>query len=124
FTGELRELLVVRDQVCRTPWCDAPVRHADHVTPAADGGPTSLANGQGLCEACNYTKQTPGWRCEAVPGDRHQVIVTTPTGQTHVSTSPDPPGWSAPPHNVDVGGVLRFPSLARAAQAELQGLLT
>ncbi len=35
----------LRDQTCRTPWCDAPVRHHDHVVPAADGGPTSEANG-------------------------------------------------------------------------------
>ncbi|WP_123392977.1 HNH endonuclease [Nocardioides aurantiacus] len=105
FTGELRELLVVRDQVCRTPWCDAPVRHADHVTPAADGGPTSLANGQGLCESCNYAKQAPGWQSHHLPGDRHQVLVTTPTGHTHVSTAPDPPGWWLPPHESDVGDI-------------------
>ena len=92
FAGELRELLVVRDQVCRTPWCDAPVRHADHVVAAADGGETSVGNGQGLCEACNYAKEAPGWRTMPLPGDRHQVLVTTPTGHTHVSTAPDPPG--------------------------------
>ena len=31
FPAPLRQLLVVRDQVCRTSWCGAPVRHADHV---------------------------------------------------------------------------------------------
>jgi hypothetical protein len=61
FTGSLRQMLIARDVTCRTPWCDAPVRHADHILPHAQDGQTSLGNGQGLCEACNYTKQTPGW---------------------------------------------------------------
>jgi hypothetical protein len=60
FPDALREFLVLRDQTCRTPWCDAPVRHGDHVVPRAKGGPTSAANGEGLCEACNYTKEVPG----------------------------------------------------------------
>jgi 5-methylcytosine-specific restriction endonuclease McrA len=51
----------VRDRTCRTPWCDAPIRHVDHVEPAAAGDPTSAENAQGLCEACNYAKQAPGW---------------------------------------------------------------
>ena len=46
FTGPLREFLIIRDEVCRTPWCDAPIRHADHVRRAADGGPTAAHNGQ------------------------------------------------------------------------------
>ena len=58
----LRRMIVLRDDVCRTPWCDAPIRHADHISPHAAGGATSLANGQGLCAACNYAKETPGWR--------------------------------------------------------------
>ena len=38
FDGKLRQFLVIRDQTCRTPWCDAPIRHADHITAAADHG--------------------------------------------------------------------------------------
>ena len=33
FDGKLRAFLVHRDQYCRTPWCGAPIRHADHVRP-------------------------------------------------------------------------------------------
>ena len=52
----------VRDGgLCRTPGCNAPVRHYDHVVRASDGGPTSADNGQGLCERCNYVKETWGW---------------------------------------------------------------
>jgi hypothetical protein len=90
FDGNLRRLLLLRDQTCRTPWCGAPIRHADHVTDVADGGPTSLGNGQGLCERCNQTKTLPGWSAEvldATPGE-HTVRTTTPTGHHYDSTAP------------------------------------
>jgi len=56
--GQLRRLIVLRDQFCRTPWCDAPIRHA---RPAAEGGETSGVNRDGLCVSCNHAKQAPGW---------------------------------------------------------------
>lgn len=94
FTGLLREFLITRDETCRTPWCDAPVRHLDHSRPvAAGGGRTTAANAQGLCEACNYTKEALGWVSapgRASPG--HPITVTTPTGHRYTSTAPDPPG--------------------------------
>ena len=93
FPAGLHRFLVVRDEVCRTPWCDAPVRHADHVRRAAAGGPTSAANGQGLCAACNQTKETPGWRSSvsrAGPGST--VTTVTPTGHAYDSTAPPLPG--------------------------------
>ncbi|WP_256839879.1 HNH endonuclease [Ornithinimicrobium faecis] len=90
FTGALRRFLVARDQVCRTPWCDAPVRHVDHVLPFARGGETTEDNGDGLCEACNYDKEAPGWRHEVIDtGDgAHVVRVTTPTGHIYDSHAP------------------------------------
>jgi 5-methylcytosine-specific restriction endonuclease McrA len=93
FTGMLRDFLVIRDEVCRTPWCDAPIRHADHVVRASEGGATSSDNGQGLCEACNYAKEAPGWSAATSrAGPRHPVTVRTPTGHRYSSTAPDPPG--------------------------------
>ncbi len=83
FDGQLRRLIVLRDQFCRTPWCDAPIRHADHARPAAEGGETSGVNGDGLCAACNHAKQAPGW--SAVADSRagpHTLTITTPTGAT------------------------------------------
>ncbi len=38
FDGQLRRFVITADRTCRTPWCDAPIRHLDHVQPAADGG--------------------------------------------------------------------------------------
>ncbi|MEV8133544.1 hypothetical protein AB0O54_20675, partial [Pseudarthrobacter oxydans] len=49
-------------------------------------------NGQGLCEACNHTKETPGFSARPVPGPRHTVELKTPTGHTYHSTAPPPPG--------------------------------
>jgi hypothetical protein len=90
FTGQLRHLITTRDQICRTPWCDAPIRHIDHVQAHGNGGATSADNGQGLCERCNEAKQAPGWNSEAAkdPDQPHTVTTTTPTGHTYHSTAP------------------------------------
>lgn len=98
----LRDFIDLRDDACRTPWCDAPIRHSDHAVDHERGGPTSSDNLQGLCEACNYTKSLPGWsaepRIEGVPGDLpHTVLLTTPTFHTYVSTSPPVPGARVTP---------------------------
>ena len=108
FGGSLRRLLLARDgQTCRTPYCDAPIRHADHVHAHGDGGATTLTNGAGLCERCNHAKQAPGWHTNVVhtghappglPADDprrtdfddqpHEVLITTPTGHQYRSTAP------------------------------------
>ncbi|MFB9312562.1 HNH endonuclease [Nocardioides plantarum] len=93
-TEGLATFLSVRDQgTCRTPWCDAPIRHADHVVAWADGGPTDADQLQGLCEACDYAKQAPGWRQRVADDDsgRHAVETTTPAGQRYRSRAPAPP---------------------------------
>jgi len=86
--GALARVLRLRDRTCRTPWCDAPIRHSDHVRAVVDGGETSERNGQGLCEACNHAKQAMGWQARPSPGARHTVEITTPTGHTHRSRAP------------------------------------
>ncbi|MDQ4085751.1 MAG: DUF222 domain-containing protein [Actinomycetota bacterium] len=85
FDHGIRRFLVLRDQICRTPWCNAPVRHADHVIPAAHGGRTSTANGQGLCQACNLAKQAHGWRARP-----------DPTAPATRSSPPLPPATATP----------------------------
>ncbi|WP_423465253.1 DUF222 domain-containing protein [Promicromonospora sp. MS192] len=89
----LAGLLRARGQgICATLWCDAPIRHLDHITPHAQGGPTSLDNGQGLCARCNHAKQAPGWVQKTTQHEgRHAVETTTPTGHTHLSVAPMPP---------------------------------
>lgn len=88
FDGQLRGFVVTRDQFCRNVWCDALIKHADHVLSSAEGGATSADNGEGLCERCNYTKELPGWSAARSPGRRHRVRVTTPTGHVYDSVAP------------------------------------
>lgn len=92
FPPNLKRFLQIRDNTCRTPYCDAPIRHHDHILEWADGGLTNSSNGQGLCEACNHTKERAGWAANRVPGPRHTVSTTTPTGHTYHSTAPPLPG--------------------------------
>ncbi len=66
FPRGLARFIGLRDQTCRTPYCDAPIRHRDHAQPRNRGGPTSWVNGLGMCERCNYEKEAPGWRVIAV----------------------------------------------------------
>ncbi|HSR23402.1 MAG TPA: DUF222 domain-containing protein, partial [Candidatus Eisenbacteria bacterium] len=104
FPAGLRNFIRLRDGgTCRTPWCDAPIRHTDHPHPHAAGGPTTATNAQGLCEACNYAKQAPGWHARPDPGRRrHTITTTTPTGHHYHSTAPPPPGDPpAPPSRLE-----------------------
>nr|WP_246296071.1 HNH endonuclease signature motif containing protein [Arthrobacter wenxiniae] len=115
FPEGMKEFLRLRDQTCASPYCDAPIRDYDHIKSWAAGGETSVANGQGLCRACNQAKEAPGWTVTTGPGTppprtippgaagsegtagpngaaEPQTIVTTPTGHSYVSTAPPLPG--------------------------------
>ncbi|MFW0775056.1 HNH endonuclease, partial [Paenarthrobacter nitroguajacolicus] len=92
FTGRVRRMIETRDHTCRTPYCDAPIRHIDHVVPWRSGGKTNPANGAGLCEACNHTKENPGWTTRTIQGDKHTLEITTPTGHSYHSKAPPLPG--------------------------------
>ena len=83
FEGKLRQFVTLRDRCCRTPWCGAPIRHADHPVAVAAGGSTNADNAQGLCEACNYVKETPGWHTGVRADGAVETI--TPTGHSYVS---------------------------------------
>ena len=41
FPKGLAAFIGIRDRSCRTPYCNAPIRHHDHATPDRDGGKTS-----------------------------------------------------------------------------------
>ncbi len=93
FRHGLADFIDLRDRRCRSPFCNAPIRHHDHVVSRARGGATSADNGQGLCEGCNYAKETPGWHHQPVPDPLAvtETVLTTPTGHQHRSRAPDPP---------------------------------
>jgi len=93
FPKGLARFIALRDQVCRTPFCNARIRHTDHITPHRNTGPTSAHNGQGLCEHCNYVKEEPGWQAAATYDrhGRHTVQLTTPSGAVYTATAPPGP---------------------------------
>ncbi|XAS72578.1 DUF222 domain-containing protein [Micrococcaceae bacterium Sec5.1] len=97
FPPGMRRFIETRDDTCRTPYCDAPIRHIDHIVPWHNGGATSLANGAGLCEACNHTKENPHWNVKTIPGGRHELEVSTPTGHIYQSKAPRLPGHDRSP---------------------------
>lgn len=96
FDGALAELLDLRDGgTCRTSGCNAAIRHHDHVVPVARGGSTTAANGQGLCERCNYVKESPGWTSwviEPPDGGLHEVGTVSEHLRLARSTAPPLPG--------------------------------
>ncbi|MBT0566028.1 HNH endonuclease signature motif containing protein [Williamsia sp. CHRR-6] len=99
FPAGLAQFLDTRDQGCRIPYCDNPIGEHDHAQPHADGGKTTAANGLGMCRSHNRAKQNPGWYVATRDGTRtarHTATVTTPTGHTHVSHAPPPPGHHDP----------------------------
>ncbi|HEX4687840.1 MAG TPA: HNH endonuclease, partial [Actinomycetes bacterium] len=58
-------------------------------------------------EACNYTKEAPGWQTRPAPGSRpgaHQVEITTPTGHRYRSRPPPQPGApsQSPPSRIEL----------------------
>ena len=65
FDGWLAQLIKLRDQTCRDPFCDAPIRHIDHIIRHADGGLTNYINGRGTCARGNYVREMPGWHINA-----------------------------------------------------------
>jgi hypothetical protein len=92
FPPGLRRFVQVRDDTCRTPYCDAPIRHYDHIIPWHRGGPTTSTNGAGLCESCNHTKEIPGWSVRPRQGPRHTLEIRTRSGHTYQSMAPPLPG--------------------------------
>jgi hypothetical protein len=94
FPKGLAAFIGLRDQTCRTPYCDAMIRHRDHARPRLRGGPTSAENGLGECERCNYAKESPGWRVSAGSDENgtHTADFVTPTGHRYRSTAPPAPG--------------------------------
>ncbi|WP_226350572.1 HNH endonuclease signature motif containing protein [Pseudonocardia sp. ICBG601] len=94
FTGLLATLVKARaGNQCTEPYCDAPVRHLDHIHRDADGGRTELDNGRGVCEFHNHVREQPGWQVFRAPDGI--VVTVTPTG--HRYCGPAPPLPPAPP---------------------------
>jgi hypothetical protein len=92
FDGFMKKLIMIRDRVCRDPYCDAPIRHIDHIQRYSDGGLTIYSNGRGECERGNYMREMPGWTIKIITsgldGQPHTIKIATPTGHTYLSRAP------------------------------------
>ena len=82
FPQVARMFLTARDQTCRTPFCGAPIRHADHALAVAKGGVTDLRNGNGRCEPAIWSRTPSAGR--------------TRSGTTVPSSPPPPPVTGTP----------------------------
>ncbi|WP_193636245.1 HNH endonuclease [Brachybacterium subflavum] len=100
FPARLGYLVRLRDFRCAGPYCASSIRQIDHIQPHAQGGATSVDDGQGLCAYCNSTKELLG-TAERVgeETDPHRVHWRSKLGRTAtVSPSPlagAPPGGPA-----------------------------
>ncbi len=93
FDGTLRELVIARDQHCQGIQCGRRIRDIDHVTAYAEGGTTTLDDGQGIDRACHTSRDDP----------RMQVQRRTATGVT-TWTTPSGLTWRALPPPNPIGG--------------------
>jgi hypothetical protein len=85
FDGYLRKLIMWRDRESRDPYCEAPIRHIDHIQRYTDGGLTIYPNGRGACERGNYVRETPGWKVKIITGGFGRAV---PYHQDHNADRP------------------------------------
>lgn len=90
FPKPARDFLIARDQTCRTPWCGAPIRHADHIRPHADGGQTTVANAPRLVRglqpaqaACRLDQHHPAGRHDPADHPERPPVLRRPTSTAH-----------------------------------------
>ena len=90
FTANQQHFLRLRDQSCRTPWCDAPIRHADHIHPWDHRRPDHHRQRPGPLPGLQPRQAGPRLAGQTQPrrGDHHH----TPTGHRYRSREPAPPG--------------------------------
>ena len=93
-----RRFIQTRDDTCRTPYCDAPIRHLDHIIPWHTGGQTTTHQRRRTLRSLQPHQRNP--RLESTPQPRTRIRleqrstprITTPTGHTYHSTAPPLPG--------------------------------
>ncbi|MGY5765249.1 HNH endonuclease [Brachybacterium sp. DNPG3] len=91
FSAHVRRFVVLRDQACRAPYCDAKIRDVDHVHRYADGGESTVDNAAGHCWHFNLVLEEDGWESRLdgpeteTPGT---LRITTPTGHEYTSRPP------------------------------------
>ncbi len=88
FNGAIRKVLVLRDQGCRFPACDAPPSWTDghHIEHWVNGGSTTTANGCLMCSWHHHYVHEGRW---TTTGDANGALaLTSPTGTVLHSRPP------------------------------------
>ncbi len=88
FTGAIRKVLVLRDQGCRFPSCNAPPSWTDghHIKHWVNGGVTTTSNGCLLCSRHHHYVHEGRW---TINGDANsELAFTSPTGTVLPSRPP------------------------------------
>ena len=82
FRGQVRRFILLRDQRCRTPWCDAPIHDIDHAHRFADGGSTDRTTARPL--PALQPARDAGMGVDGRPGsdDRPHRLTSDPTKTT------------------------------------------
>jgi len=82
----LADFVRCRDLTCRWPGCDRPAVDCDidHTIPRGDGGLTHPSNLKCYCRTHHLVKTFWGWHDQQLPDGT--VILTSPVGQTYVTT--------------------------------------
>ncbi|PJE10646.1 MAG: hypothetical protein CK429_18515, partial [Mycobacterium sp.] len=98
-SSALADFVRARDLTCRWPGCEVPATACDldHTLPYAQGGPTHAGNLKCYCRTHHLMKTFWGWTEHQLPDGT--LILTSPAGDTHVTTP---------------GSALLFPSLCHA----------
>ena len=88
FGGAIRKVLVLRDQGCRFPGCNAPPSWTDghHIEHWVNGGTTTTSNGCLLCSRHHHYVHEAGW---TITGNaNNELRFTSPTGTVLQSRPP------------------------------------
>jgi Domain of unknown function (DUF222) len=98
FDGALETFIRARDgNRCTAAYCDAPIRHIDHVKRYSDGGPTAFANGRGYCEFHNHAREPlQVARAGARPRPSRHTSTRPPAGPRPETSVPRAPGTRRP----------------------------
>ena len=59
FPPGLRRLIQTRDETCRTPYCDAPIRHLDHIIPGTTAAPPPWPTAPDSAKPATTPKKRP-----------------------------------------------------------------
>jgi hypothetical protein len=96
FPKGLSRFIDLRDDTCRTPYCDAPIRHHDHATAHGRGGATSGVNGLGCARRVTTPRKHPAGQSPrrrmkpvAIKGNSPHRRVPTTTPRRHHYPGPD-----------------------------------